>query len=238
MTSYNDEFYEYNIKSSGDSATEVFPLIASITKVNSVVDFGCGRGTWLNQACDVGADVVVGLDGTWNADKQINPSIEFLELSDHVKLRKRTFDLAISLEVFEHLEAEFCDELIETMVCCSGVIVFAGAFPRQGGTDHINEQFPSYWAEKFAAHGYLAYDFFRPKLWGNDKVDRCYQQNMFLYVNKENNSELVQELDDLLLTNTKFMDAMHPGIFLNRSGRDAVGDLFHNLVNVLKQRFG
>ena len=235
LTVYDDDFYKSNVASSAPSAQTVYPLIHSQFSPRSVIDFGCGRGTWLNEAHKHGALEVVGLDGVWNSQKQINSSIKFLDLKDHKVMRDRRFDLAISLEVFEHLDLNFCDEIIDTMTRCADAIVFSAAFVNQRGTKHINEQYPSFWAKRFLAKGYCVYDFFRPQIWGNSKVDFCYQQNMFIYVNKH--SEIYKNgLEAYKMKNLAFMDCMHPEIYLYRSGRDAILDFKKNLVQVMKKR--
>lgn len=235
MTSYNDKFYEYNIKSSSTSAEVIYPIIQSNFSPKSVIDFGCGRGTWLNVALKQGARKAVGLDGAWNADKQINQSIQFRELKDHSSISGEKYDIAISLEVFEHLSTNMCDDLIETMTGCSDVIVFSAAFVDQRGTDHINEQYPSFWAKKFRKKGFYACDIFRPTIWGNSGIDPCYQQNMFLYINKAS-SQYESYLQKHKLKNLSFMDCMHPEIYLKRSGSDALKDCFKHLKRVLKKR--
>ncbi len=235
MDNYDDKFYEYNKKSSSASADTIFPFISKKFSPKSVIDFGCGRGIWLDVANKHGVAKVVGLDGDWNRCKQINSNIEFIELKDHKKVAGCKYDLAISFEVFEHLEMEFCIELIETMTQCSDIIIFSAAFISQRGTLHINEQYPSFWAKKFISKGFQVYDIFRPKFWGNSRVDFCYQQNMFLYINQDRN-DYVKLFEQCKLENLAFMDTMHPGIYLNRSGRDAINDFKENMFRVLKKR--
>ena len=55
----------------------------------------------------------------------------------------RRFDLALSLEVAEHLPPECGSEFVQTLTDLSSVILFSAAIPFQGGTDHLNEQWPS-----------------------------------------------------------------------------------------------
>ena len=62
--------------------------------------------------------------------------------------------------------------------------MFSAAIPGQGGQNHINEQWPTYWQEFFQKYDYDMIDFFRPKIWNNTKIERWYRQNMFLVVKK------------------------------------------------------
>jgi hypothetical protein len=67
-------------------------------------------------------------------------------------------DLAICLEVAEHLSADRGQSLIEDLCALAHVVLFSAAVPRQGGTKHINERWQSYWAAQFRERGYTAYD--------------------------------------------------------------------------------
>ena len=69
--------------------------------------------------------------------------------------------------------------------------MFGSAFTRQIGTHHINEEYPSYWANKFIERGFYPADLFRKNVWFDDNIEPCYRQNTFLYV-KENNKELAE----------------------------------------------
>ena len=70
------------------------------------------------------------------------------------------------LEVAEHIPPECADIFVESLTWgLAPVIMFSAAVPGQGGTLHLNEQWPAYWASKFAQHGYVLIDCLRPQLW-------------------------------------------------------------------------
>ena len=96
----------------------------------------------------------------------------------------RRFDLAICLEVAEHLSPDIGIHLVKLLTNLSDVILFSAAVPHQGGINHINEQWAEYWQEIFAEHGYEYYDVIRPKIWNNKNVKWWYKQNSFLVVKK------------------------------------------------------
>ena len=73
--------------------------------------------------------------------------------------------------------------MIEDLCSLADVILFSAAIPRQGGTEHINEQWQSYWAAQFRKHGYVAYDVVRPMVWADERVKWWYQQNTLAYAN-------------------------------------------------------
>lgn len=164
------------------AAEIILPLVLPGYSVGSILDVGCGLGTWLSVARDMGIDDVLGVEG-----ECIDPSM--LAIPSNLLLRRdltaplslgRRFDLAICLEVAEHLPPACADMLVESLVAHSDVILFSAAIPRQGGQDHVNEQWPEYWAAKFARHGFGLTDPIRPQVWENTAVDWWYRQNLLV----------------------------------------------------------
>ena len=98
---------------------------------------------------------------------------------------KRRFDLALCLEVAQILQPERAEPLVAALVALSDVVVFSAVVPGQGGILHENEQWPQYWAELFAAHGYVASDPFRLTLWERDDVSWWFRQNLVCYSTRE-----------------------------------------------------
>src|SRR4029077_20979056 len=88
----------------------------------------------------------------------------------------------VSLEVAEHLDEAVASEFVASLVTHGAAVLFSAAVPRQGGSGHVNEQWPSYWAARFAHHGYVPIDAVRPAVWTDDRVAYWYAQNMLLYV--------------------------------------------------------
>ena len=101
------------------------------------------------------------------------------------------YDLAISLEVAEHLSPSRSCGFIDDLTNLSDVVLFSAAIPMQGGTNHINEQPISYWANLFLERGFVPISCIRPKykLAMTDAelggVDVVYANNIVLYVNNE-----------------------------------------------------
>ena len=234
---YDEKFYEYNIPGSLRSAKIFFNIIKDRYKFDSVVDFGCGRGTWLKAALEIGATTVHGYDGPWNEGKLIDDTIPFSSKDlSNLKIDIKKFDLAISLEVAEHLPEHASDQFIDAITSSSDLVMFGSAFTRQIGTYHINEQHPSYWANKFIERGFYPVDLFRKDVWFDDNIEPCYRQNTFLYV-KENNTELAKVFKkDFTGNQIYFMDCMHPEIYLQRSGRDLISDFIHGMKRVIASK--
>lgn len=165
------------------AAREVLPFLATIIQFNSVVDFGCGLGTWLAVAKEIGVEKIVGVDGSYIDFTLLKiPRETFVEydLRKEISLKEK-FDLAICLEVAEHLPEDSADLLLKNISRHSDIVLFSAAIPGQGGQKHINEQWSEYWEEKFSSYGYLPYDILRREFWNNSKVEWWYRQNMVIY---------------------------------------------------------
>jgi hypothetical protein len=216
---YDDGFYERQVSGSYRSARVFAGLIAAIFTPKSVVDFGCGRGTWLKAFKEIGATTLVGFDGEWNSQaNMIEGSIVFnaCDLNKGAPGdRGEKFELAISLEVAEHLEPSSAGTVVQSLVSLSDVVLFSAAFPGQGGTNHINEQPHSYWARLFATHNYVPFDVFRPVVWGDTRVRSWYRRNAFLYVRSDSAVYKVLRARKMApLKNAAFMDCVDPALFL------------------------
>jgi hypothetical protein len=164
-------------------------MIIEITNPTSVVDFGCGIGIWLAAFQERGVTDIHGVDGDWvKLDSLVIPRERFTH-ADLANARQATarlgrrFDLALSLEVAEHLPPESADQFVAALVSMSDVVCFSGAIPKQRGFQHVNEQWQSYWAKKFNAHGYMAFDLIRPRLLAHRDILPFYRQNIVLYAN-------------------------------------------------------
>lgn len=185
-TAYDNHFYDDQAAGSFASSAEYVPFILELTRAKSVVDVGCGLGTWLKTYSESGVSEIVGFDGTWVDTSRLYIPHSNFRAVDLRQLPKpeRRFDVAQSLEVAEHLPHTHAPQFIEFLTSLSDVVVFSAASPHQGGTDHINERWPSYWRTHFESFGYALYDVFRPRFWSSDKVMWWYAQNTFLYVNR------------------------------------------------------
>lgn len=183
---YNDDFFDDLQDTQVPSARSVVPFLAGLIKPSSVVDVGCGRGFWLSEFAHHGAEQVFGVDGPWAPVDKLAISGENFKscnLDEAIRL-ERKFDLAISLEVAEHLPAERAESFVRDLCNLAPAVFFGAAIPGQGGLNHYNEQWPSYWAALFGACGYTAYDVVRPAFWSNQDVTWWYKQNTALYVEK------------------------------------------------------
>ena len=213
---YGKEFYDLQVEGSLASARLFLAHLFARWTPCSVIDIGCGRGAWLAVCKELGAKRLVGLDGLWVNQKMIlDPSIEFrnADLALGTEIRG-TYDLALSLEVAEHVPPEASDRFFSTLAHASDAVVFSAAFVGQPGTNHINTRPHSFWAKKFIASGYLLFDFFRQRFWDNEKVEPWYRQNTFLYVKPGHSlhAALVAH-GDMPCKNIAFADCIHPWLY-------------------------
>jgi SAM-dependent methyltransferase len=174
------------ITHNSSAAEQVLPLLFETYKPTSIIDVGCGLGNWIEVAKRLTGAQIIGVDGDY-VDRSLLKigENEFVEkdLTKPFDLNKK-FDLAICLEVAEHLPEASAEGFIKSITNHSDVIMFSAALPGQGGQNHINEQWPSYWQEHFNNCGFEMIDFFRFKIWNNTKIEYWYKQNLFLVVRK------------------------------------------------------
>jgi hypothetical protein len=207
---YGADFYKGLIEGSLRSARVFVQLLMSVVSVESVVDLGCGRGAWLKAFKERGVRRLVGIDGHWNDQSNMIADLN----APITSLENERFDLAMSLEVAEHLEERSAASFVGSLTALSDLVMFSAAYSRQGGSNHVNEQPHTYWARKFLSHGFAPYDLFRPAVWGNGEIDFWYQQNTFLYARQSSNANAVLAGAGLSpLQNIAFMDCIHPELY-------------------------
>ena len=104
-TLYTRNYYKDQAPVSLASARIVVPCVIDFVRPTSVVDVGCGVGAWLSVFQEYGVRRIVGLDGAY-----VDRSLLMIphDACFNVDLRSpfcldETFDLALSLEVAEHL---------------------------------------------------------------------------------------------------------------------------------------
>lgn len=188
---YNSpEFHAERFNDTKSSAEHIVTFLNKKFNPSSVCDVGCGVGGFpicLYAFKRTGCRSVLGIDMDWvDPKKLVIDAGEFLtiDLTKPFSL-SRHFDLCISLEVAEHLPASSADTFIESLCRLSDLIVFSAAIPGQDGFCHVNEQWQSYWADKFLKQGYLPFDQIRKAIWDKPDIHYWYRQNIMIFA-KEN----------------------------------------------------
>ena len=188
---YDDAFFDAQIEGSLRSARVIVPIIMELVNPRSVIDIGCGRAAWLRAFEENGVEQVRGVDGHYlDLSKLLIQPAQFLQidLQQPFKTEDR-YDLALCLEVAEHLTSKTGRDLVRTLAGLAPIILFSAAIPGQRGTCHINEQWPSYWMSLFAEHAFLRLDPIRQHIWNDPRVEWWYRQNIFLYASRQAISE-------------------------------------------------
>lgn len=211
---YSDKYFDSWVDDSVASSERVLKILFDIYAPKSVADFGCGRGAWLAACEKFGAKILHGYDGPWVDEKKFcSKNIVFTPVNfEKGFLPKERCDLAMSVEVAEHISEASADNFVTMLAQASDVIVFGAAAKGQGGENHINEQWQSYWIEKFNKKKYECFDIFRPLLWDDKNVDWWYRQNTFLFV-KKNISKDIIDIELLKKKEKNVYDIVHPDSF-------------------------
>ena len=141
-------------------------------------------GTWLSVFHKHGVQDFLGIDGDWIPKEMLEiPAERFLAMDlCQPNKNRRQFDLVVSLEVAEHLPPVIADQFVSYLTSLGPVILFSAAIPGQGGTDHLNEQWPRYWISLFETRKFKCIDCVRGKFWNNEGVARWFAQNTFFFV--------------------------------------------------------
>jgi 2-polyprenyl-3-methyl-5-hydroxy-6-metoxy-1,4-benzoquinol methylase len=138
------------------SAERILDIVMSYYHPASVLDVGCGIGTWLKVAQSRGISDIRGIEGAWldNSGLQVDPNLLGVQDLEQSFDLGRRFDLVICLEVAEHISAIAADHFIASLTRHAPAVLFSAAIPYQGGHHHVNEQFLPYWLERFARLGF------------------------------------------------------------------------------------
>lgn len=208
---YGVPFFREVESESALSSRELIPYLLRFVNPKSVLDVGCGTGFFLRSFMDMGVIDILGLDGDYVPRDMLRiPEEQFIvhDLESEFVLDRR-YDLVMCLEVAEHVSDQASDSLIKSLVRHGDLIAFSAAVPGQGGTNHVNERYLSYWHEKFSAQGYEMADILRPLIWDREKISWFYRQNLVFFVRKGS-------IHEELLENYPYcpiQDIVHPHIF-------------------------
>lgn len=212
---YSAGFYAGQSADSYSGARALMPLVLDAIKPASVIDLGCGVGTWLAAIRELGVPRVVGVEGAWVQREQLrDPAIELWTRDLSQPLTDQgSFDLAMSLEVAEHLPAARANGFVAELCRFAPVVLFGAAIPGQGGINHINEQWQQHWVDLFDAQGYDCLDVIRPAVWSDRRIPVHYRQNTFLFVNRGQRDSFAPLLGSLTAPRAWPIDQIHPEIF-------------------------
>ena len=218
MTGYESYFYANRYQQTVAAAGRILDLVLPrLPPIRSAVDVGCGVGAWLSVLQEKGVADIVGVDGAWVDDKLLKIPVEKFQradLSGPLNL-ERKFDLAICLEVAEHLPPDRAEGFVAELAEAADFVLFSAAIPFQGGYGHLNEQWQTYWVDLFARQGFTVRDWVRPRLWTDTSIPVWYRQNLLLFVAEHRLPELAPAPDGVVDAALP-LDLVHPKDYLSK----------------------
>lgn len=141
--------HRYDIKLN----TEILNLLNSM-QIKTILDLGAGPGQYAqyfdnnNIPCDC-------YDGNPHTETLSNGKCKVLDLTNTISLNKK-YDCVLSLEVGEHIPAEYETVFIENIVNhASKLIIISWATIGQGGHGHVNEKPNDYIENRFLEYNWV-----------------------------------------------------------------------------------
>ncbi len=229
---YSNDFYKDRHQNTLYSARTILSILTHVLpEIKSVIDFGCGVGTWLSVLKEQGVNEIQGVDGPWVKQTLLEiPRDKFRQINFENTINcEKKYDLAITLEVAEHISQKSVSDFIESVTSAADFILFSAAIPFQGGCGHINERWPIYWEEMFADRGFVVLDFVRQRIWNDKQIPFWYRQNILFFAKKERVNQI-----NLFEPETYVMDhplsLVHPDMYLIKN--DQITDLKEQIYSV------
>ena len=154
---YNDRYYRRHRHEYHEWEKRLATDFFTRYDVRSVVDLGCGVGSYLDAAHDMGIAPLKGYE--------INLSIANCYIPEHLRqfissdditsaLPGGGFDCSWSVEVGEHIQPEGTEQFVSNLVNLTRrLTLLSCAPPGQRGTAHINLRPKEEWVELMTRHG-------------------------------------------------------------------------------------
>jgi hypothetical protein len=171
-------------------------------------DVGCGEGWFARELqimCPQSDVTALDFDGDGGPNPHTGVRIAHWNAEAHDVLP--ACDMAVCLEVAEHLTPASGEWLVgELCRTTTKGVWFSAAIPHQGGDGHLNEQWPTYWHDRFASHGWLLDDPIREFIWRDDLIEPWYKQNV-LYARRATAAEANDAQAPLHLVHPAFYES-------------------------------
>jgi len=156
---YSKEFFKKRHSKDNKWKLKIGEMLSRIYNLESLVDFGCGEGEYLQGALKYGVRKVLGFEYLFDNVKKYLPT----EILEHVKYGNvmesidcGKFDCAMSIEVAEHILPEKSEAFVDNLVNASKKYILLTAAPcGQGGIGHINERPREFWIEQFIKRDFI-----------------------------------------------------------------------------------
>lgn len=118
--------------------------------IKSVLDVGSGYGHAASWFAEYGMNTyaIDGLEENVQNAKHPTELVDLTEQSYTVDV-----DMVHCVEVVEHVDEQYLDNLLTTM-CCGKYIFMTHGLPKQRGHHHVNNQRPEYWINHLKERGF------------------------------------------------------------------------------------
>lgn len=195
---YSIKYYDEIIEDSTQSRDEFFKIPEVINRVSSIIDIGCGIGNWGKNLTNF---IYHGVDHKI-PEKILAIPIEnyrdFDLTSDNLFPFTGKYDLAMCMEVLEHIPEKYADKAVQLLTTLSEKILFSAAIPGQGGRGHLNEKWQTYWANLFKKYDYYPINL---PIHDNSTIAIWYRNNAALYVKGDTGQSVIDYVHPELYTN-------------------------------------
>ena len=127
-------------------------MMVAHLKPESVVDWGCGCGFILEKVLGHGITDLIGIEGSSEVEPFIPESLkDKIIIADALLYADAgVYDLAISIEVAEHLHERDAGRFVNVVSSSASKFVWwSAAQPGQKGTGHITLKSPCFWIDVF-----------------------------------------------------------------------------------------
>jgi len=167
---YTEKYYKRHFDQYRTWENLIGKHIYDIFKPSSIVDLGCGVGSYLEGAFQNGCKDICGIEISYEkAQKYIVDVIKpFIACGDITKSLNldRQFDCVVSFEVGEHIEPDGTDAFIDNLTnLCKQYIILTAAPPGQPGTGHINRREKKFWIKSIQTKKFIYQDQIVNMLW-------------------------------------------------------------------------
>lgn len=209
---YDHKYFNQMNANSIITAKAMAPLIDTILPdVKSVIDLGCGCGAFIKEFQLLDKNIL-GLDIAEAAKNSLVIGDKYFSLHNISKPYKpdNEYDLAICMDTAQLFSPAEADIILDNLTNSAPLILFSSAIPGSGGRHHLNEQYPTYWREKFQARSFVGLDIIRPLVWNNPDIFWWYKQGIFLAIHTSR-QELISRLENL--PDFQFAPLIHPDMF-------------------------
>ena len=153
---YKDRFFEKRAGKMRKKQMRVGWHLTRDLKIKSMVDFGCGIGSYIEGAKRAGIDNVLGFElmsdfAIKYASDDIKDYIKQGNLYENIECGK--WDCVLSIEVAEHIPKERANIFVDNLTNACNKMIILSASDTYSGTGHFNPQLKDYWISKIEIRG-------------------------------------------------------------------------------------